>query len=59
MPSFERNASQPATAPGTVTVWMPPCGIVGDALAFQQLGVSPAGAQPQLFSPWSVPVFAS
>src|SRR4051794_22789224 len=55
-PSFERSASQPATAPGTVTVWMPLCGIALSPCDLSSAGVSPAGAQPQAFNPCSAPV---
>ena len=66
------SASQPATAPGTVTLKTPLCGIsvtpaaaasaVGvraAPFARRNSGVRPEGAQPLAFSPYSFPVFAS
>src|SRR6516225_755177 len=50
---------QPSTAPGTVTVSMPLAGIFVMPLLFRYSIVSPLGAQPLAFSPYSLPVFAS
>src|SRR3954452_3043801 len=58
-PSFDRSASQPATAPGTVTVWMPSCGIVVSPCDVSSARVNAAGAQPQAFKPCSAPVLPS
>ena len=59
VPNLARIASQPATTPGTVTEWMPFCGILVIPLAARNSTVRPDGAQPLEFKPWTVPVFAS
>ena len=51
--------SHPSTQPGTVTVWIPSCGIEVKPLAFMTSIDWPLAAQPLAFSPESVPVLAS
>jgi hypothetical protein len=59
LPRRARIISQPATAPGTVTVKMPLPGIRVAPLAFTTSGVRPVGAHPPALSPYSFPLFAS
>ena len=59
VPKRERSASQPATAPGTVTEKMPLLGIRVRPRSARSCGVRPVGAQPEALSPCSFPVFAS
>jgi hypothetical protein len=58
-PNLSRSASQPATTPGTVTEWMPAAGICAMFLAFRSGGVSPRGAHPAAFRPYTTSLFGS
>ena len=59
LPKRSRNAAQPATTPGTVTLYTPRAGSSVMPCAFRNPGVIPAGAHPLAFSPCSLPVLAS
>jgi hypothetical protein len=55
-PNLPCSADQPATAPGTVTEWMPVCGIDVMPRDVRNSIVAPAGDHPLAFSPCTVPV---
>src|SRR5262252_7763577 len=54
-PNLAWSASHPATAPGTVTVWIPSTGISEKPRALNPPDVSPVAAQPPAFKPWIAP----
>ena len=59
VPKRVRRAHQPATAPGTVTVWIPMGGMYSKALARKRSALTPQGDHPPALRPKVLPVFAS
>src|SRR6266508_3510905 len=53
------SATQPSTAPGTVTVWIPAAGIRVRPARVSRSMLAAAGAQPLAFRPCSLPVAPS